>query len=311
MGLVCHFNHTHKLFESTTLHPKMSDESKCPVDPRTRDIWLQKSKEAQKAQEQRLNTQQEKQLILSKETSTWTWMNLLWAPKPTSCPIPQVNASGGCPVPHSSGTNIPEGHPSVNGLAITTSEPESIECNSKEIDQGLTTPPNAVSGSKLLSEQREISSIPRTNVDSNWVYPSEKQFFNAMLRKNWTPEEKDMKTVVPLHNLVNEVTWKYILNWEKGQGSCGCEDIKLTSFKGDSKKITPRAAIGHYIFGRDLPFDRHDWVVNRCGKEVEYVIDFYTTPVKEGEEPRFFLDVRPKLNSLEGCGMRLYRALGL
>jgi hypothetical protein len=25
----------------------------------------------------------------------------------------------------------------------------------------------------------------------------------------------------------------------------------------------------------EVPFDRHDWVVDRCGQEVRYVIDFY------------------------------------
>ena len=27
----------------------------------------------------------------------------------------------------------------------------------------------------------------------------------------------------------------------------------------------------------NLPFDRHDWVVDRCGKEVKYTIDYYST----------------------------------
>lgn len=30
------------------------------------------------------------------------------------------------------------------------------------------------------------------------------------------------------------------------------------------------------------PFDRHDWVVDRCGKEVRYVIDFYFHDDKAG-----------------------------
>ncbi len=25
----------------------------------------------------------------------------------------------------------------------------------------------------------------------------------------------------------------------------------------------------------ELPFDRHDWIVERCGKEVRYIIDYY------------------------------------
>ena len=30
-----------------------------------------------------------------------------------------------------------------------------------------------------------------------------------------------------------------------------------------------------YIVRYELPFDRHDWVVDRDGKDVRYVIDFY------------------------------------
>ena len=35
-------------------------------------------------------------------------------------------------------------------------------------------------------------------------------------------------------------------------------------------------------FGGGLPFDRHDWIVDRCGQEVRYVIDFYFDDDKAG-----------------------------
>ena len=41
-----------------------------------------------------------------------------------------------------------------------------------------------------------------------------KQFFEAMKRKNWDPQQEDMKVIVPIHNLVNERAWKHILMWE-------------------------------------------------------------------------------------------------
>ena len=34
--------------------------------------------------------------------------------------------------------------------------------------------------------------------------------------------------------------------------------------------------------GGPLPFDRHDWFVDRCGDEVRYVIDFYFDDNKAG-----------------------------
>ena len=47
--------------------------------------------------------------------------------------------------------------------------------------------------------------------------------------------------------------------------------------------------------GYQAPFDRHDWVVDRCGTKVEYVIDFYAgrDEKKEGKALNFYLDVRP------------------
>lgn len=285
------------------------DQPKCPVDPKSRNIWLQKSKQSQQAQQKTINDELNLQTNLQSNIPSWSWKNLIWSSIPN--PNQETPAAAVCPIPHDSNAKIPSAHPHIAGMIITN-EPEAIECSSSQMDQSLLTPTSSTFGSSELSQDRVISSIPRTNVDSNWIYPSEKQFFNAMLRKNWNPEENDMKTVVPLHNLVNEVTWKYILNWEKDIKGNKLGDIKLTSFKGDASKLTPRAFIGHYIFGRDLPFDRHDWIVNRNGLEIEYVIDFYTTqPINEGDEPKFYLDVRPKLNSFEGCKMRLYRALGL
>jgi cytochrome c heme-lyase len=67
------------------------------------------------------------------------------------------------------------------------------------------------------------------------------------------------------------------------------------------------------LLGYHAPFDRHDWVVDRCGKRVEYVIDFYAgrDEGKPGKSLNFYLDVRPKVNSWEGVWMRVSRLVGL
>jgi cytochrome c heme-lyase len=76
-----------------------------------------------------------------------------------------------------------------------------------------------------------------------WVYPSEQQFFNAMLRKNHNPKPKDMKTIVPIHNAVNEKAWEEVLAWEAGsRGSEKCRyGPGLLSFSGRPKDRTPKA----------------------------------------------------------------------
>lgn len=48
----------------------------------------------------------------------------------------------------------------------------------------------------------------------NWIYPSEKMFFDAMKRKGHDPQAPDMRTIVPIHNAVNERAWAEIKQWE-------------------------------------------------------------------------------------------------
>jgi cytochrome c heme-lyase len=85
----------------------------------------------------------------------------------------------------------------------------------------------------------------------------------------------------------------------------------LHSFSGDSTRLSPKARI-NTLLGYAAPFDRHDWVVDRCGKRIEYLIDFYAGRDTGGNgKPTFYLDVRPKLNSWEGVKMRFLRGLGV
>ncbi|KDR81444.1 hypothetical protein GALMADRAFT_239359, partial [Galerina marginata CBS 339.88] len=144
-----------------------------------------------------------------------------------------------------------------------------------------------------LSRERETSSIPKPN-DEKWVYPSEEQFFAAMARKNHNPQAADMKTIVPIHNAVNERAWHEILKWEAGRGGGTCGGVKLVNFKGKPSEKSPKAR-WNMLLGYAAPFDRHDWVVDRCGTHIRYIIDFYTgrSGGSSQEQVSFYLDVRP------------------
>jgi cytochrome c heme-lyase len=115
-------------------------------------------------------------------------------------------------------------------------------CDSSQMDQSMLTPhPFTIS---KLGTQREVSTIPRGSlndtstsptkpakpanneqetgsdkVSGNWIYPSEQMFFNAMRRKGFEGREDDMRTIVPIHNAVNERAWYEIKQWEKGRGA--------------------------------------------------------------------------------------------
>lgn len=155
----------------------------------------------------------------------------------------------------------------------------------------------------------------------NWIYPSQKMFFEAMQRKNFDPKATDMSTIVPIHNAVNERAWKEIKLWEERfawsqRMNMQCGGPRLLSFAGDSKKLSLRAR-WNMLWGYTAPFDRHDWIVERCPGEpgVEYIIDFYEGKAEQGRQQgkmlNFYLDVRPKLNTWEGWKMRIADMTGL
>lgn len=133
-----------------------------------------------------------------------------------------------CPVDHNSYKHlIPPSTEESQACPVDPSTyknflpPPKEGCDSEAIDSTNNMPKvsqqNSLPDQKMpLDKQRETSTIPRANSDDKlWVYPSEQMFFNAMRRKNWNPEEKDMAVVVPIHNAVNEMAWQKILEWER------------------------------------------------------------------------------------------------
>lgn len=306
--------------------PPPEPVTECPVDPKTRAIWLQQHTKSQ--------TQ------------------------------PQA-------------TSLPETHPPISTPpAATFASTPTAQCSSDTISQKPSLPSTTTStsqyGTRSLSHDRVVSSIPRasplspTTADSspsnpqtlpsnsesetghdassgNWIYPSEHQFFTAVMRKNslptTSPDPSSLATtvpsIIPIHNAVNERAWSLIKAWE-GNTSARCGGPKLLSFSGlgagpddepglwggivgyarlldPRTSLSPRARM-KALGGYQAPFDRHDWVVERCGGEkVEYVIDFYQGKSNNSAAPgglNFYLDVRPKLNSAEGWKMRGSRFLG-
>lgn len=67
-----------------------------------------------------------------------------------------------------------------------------------------------------LPLERETSSIPRGDSESNWEYPSPQQMYNAMLRKGYTDTPADaVESMVAVHNFLNEGAWNEIEEWER------------------------------------------------------------------------------------------------
>jgi cytochrome c heme-lyase len=163
-----------------------------------------------------------------------------------------------------------------------------------------------------LPTDRQVSSIPRAipspEGDQFWKYPSQQMFWNAMLRKGWVWQkedisQKDMGDIIKIHNANNEQAWQEVLKWEALHAR-ECGNPKLKSFGGKAKDFSPRAKIRSWM-GYELPFDRHDWIVDRCGKDVRYVIDYYDGGMVDEKYKFALLDVRPAMDSFDNVWDRM------
>ncbi|CAG9861918.1 unnamed protein product [Phyllotreta striolata] len=163
-----------------------------------------------------------------------------------------------------------------------------------------------------LSKERQVSTIPKAIVKEGespfWVYPSAQMFWNAMLKKGWRwrdedIQQKDMNDIIKIHNANNEQAWQEVLKWEALHAN-ECRDPRLKSFGGKAKDYSPRARI-RQLMGYELPFDRHDWIVDRCGKDVRYVIDYYDGGSVDDKYRFALLDVRPAMDSFDNVWDRM------
>lgn len=116
-----------------------------------------------------------------------------------------------------------------------------------------------------------------------------------------------MSVIVPIHNLINELAWRKIIKWEQRYAETCKQGPTLKSFQGRPDEPSPRARFNNMFMGRKT-FDRHDWVVDRCGQEVTYILDFYNLPAEDDATPfNIDIDVRPSLWSASGVYQRFMR----
>ncbi|CAN8076410.1 unnamed protein product [Agarophyton chilense] len=150
---------------------------------------------------------------------------------------------------------------------------------------------------QLLSTDREKSSIPKSGERGDtWTYPSPQMFYNSLKRKGKGDgvNEEDMNAVVSVHNTMNERTWKQVMDWERKYHCHQCHNPKLKSFMGRPHDLSPAAWFRSTFRGYPKPFDRHDWIIDRCGEqEARYIIDYY---YRSGPDP-IEIHVRPALDS--------------
>jgi len=185
---------------------------------------------------------------------------------------------------------------------------QSAAAANKDIDPlNMMPPPNQRPSPDqpfALPIDRQKSSIPKASGKDGetWVYPSQQMFWNAMLRKGWRWNDEEsmspdtMAHIIHIHNNNNEAAWEEVLKWEALHAK-DCGNPKLKSFGGKATQFSPRARF-RGLMGYEMPFDRHDWIVDRCGRDVRYVIDYYDGGDVNPSDHKFaILDVRPALDT--------------
>lgn len=263
-------------------------------------------------------------------------MGWFWADKKNT-----TSKSAPCGVGVGAGAGAAAPAPAApSGCPVMHESPSPSECPILQTDNGRINPLNNMPeltaarqpGQKLdLPADRTVSSIPKSP-DSNefWEYPSPQQMYNAMVRKGKIGDsaevaEDAVESMVQVHNFLNEGCWQEVLEWEQPHTDQSHVQPKLLKFMGKPGVLSPRARWMHLCgllfptrFSKELPFDRHDWIVLRgerseqqqqqpTFKEVRYVLDFYGGPDDENGMPTFHVDVRPALDSLDNARDRMAR----
>ncbi|EKX74025.1 cytochrome c1 heme lyase, putative [Theileria equi strain WA] len=154
-----------------------------------------------------------------------------------------------------------------------------------------------------LNDRRTKSSIPSR--ESLWLYPSQRQFYKSTLNKGYDVDANLIPAMVDIHNVINERAWEQVMEYESLHAK-ECENPLLIRFVGKKDQYTIRSMI-NYIRGYKLPYDRHDWTVDRCGKSIRYIIDFYEGESKEKDKFGVYIDARPELTFSGICDrLRLF-----
>lgn len=264
----------------------------------------------------------------------WFWQDNNIVNTQHNTDIDNDNDTSMCPYLTDSNDNSK--HPNIfttdNNSSSTTLNPFN---NMPNLTNEATTDQNL-----HLTKDRTISNIPMgTEPQKKWEYPSAQQMYNAMLRKGKVSNSDNLQndtieSMVQIHNFLNESCWLEILRWEQKYTDLTGQSPKLLKFMGKPGILTPRARLHYYmsfvlpwVYERELPFDRHDWIVLRSKNvkkedvtvaltensndlinqwdQVRYVLDFYSGPDDENGMPTFSVDVRPALDNLTNVKDRI------
>lgn len=197
-----------------------------------------------------------------------------------------------CPVAHGR-SGAQSGGKSVFGRRRNFSEPPdsdavhyvkpyvaSDEKNNRVLEPGLIAEGEVVSDDKIPSSGRGNS-----DDGQHWVNPSPNQLYRALLRNDKPIGTNDVFDVSMVHDMVTLNSWWAVMEYEDMHKD-ECPNPTLARFEGKDGIYSFKAKVIKAMTGV-VPFDRHDWYIDRCGKEIKYIIDYYSIEVpreKDAEE---------------------------
>ena len=206
------------------------------------------------------------------------------SPRPTPASHNPLARPGGCPMAqHRSSTSSSSPSPSVSE---PTSEPPDSAPHLASLAYA-SEPVSLESGLHPLGELTPDGAIPAAGRGNspdgqNWVNPSANSLYRALKRKQKAIDPTDALAVSTVHNAVTDNTWQCILEYEQHHSRACPQGPTLARFYGMDGVYSGKAKFVNGVLGGPLPFDRHDWIVDRCGKEVRYIIDYYSVEVPTG-----------------------------
>ena len=197
--------------------------------------------------------------------------------QPGGCPMAQHRTATSFSAPSSTPqyvTEPPDSAPHLASLASSTYASTAVSLESGLHPLGELTPDGAI----------PAAGRGNSSDGQSWVNPSANSLYRALKRKQKAIDATDALAVSTVHNAVTDNTWQCILEYERQHSEACPQGPSLARFYGMDGVYSMKAKFVNGVLGGPLPFDRHDWVVDRCGKEVRYIIDYYSMEVPAGSE---------------------------
>lgn len=207
---------------SSSSNPTAAD--KCPVDHKTREVWLEQARAAQQQQQQGRPMVEPSRPAVSAAAAAAATPSTSWTRSLASyIPFWSSGRSSSTTAAASASTAPPKLRPAPTSpadLLPADREVSSIPRTAAAQGPGADSAAGGAAAAPTSTSNHEVETgaDPATG---NWVYPSQRMFFEAMRRKGATEGDgggvraADMAAVVPIHNAVNERAWREIKEWER------------------------------------------------------------------------------------------------